>query len=66
VVLFSCGGRADGEGKVTDSQLFGFTGGDSITLAPVSDKTTCLAPNGAKLDSAGCTGDAAQTFSIAA
>jgi hypothetical protein len=67
VVLFSCGGRADGEGLVTESQLFGFEGGSSITLSPLNDKATCLAPNGAKLDSAACAaGDATQSFSIAA
>ncbi|EPE32181.1 Ricin B-like lectin [Glarea lozoyensis ATCC 20868] len=67
VVLFSCGGRADGEGLVTESQLFGFQGGNSITLAPLNEKgATCLSPAGAKLDSARCTGGAAETFSIEA
>jgi hypothetical protein len=67
VILFSCGGRADGEGLVTDSQLFGFQGGNSITLAPQNEKgATCLTPTGANLLASGCTGDAAQTFSIEA
>ncbi|KAG9233460.1 hypothetical protein BJ875DRAFT_44420 [Amylocarpus encephaloides] len=66
-ILFSCGGRAAGEGLVTDSQLFGFGGGNEIVLAPESEKgNTCLVANGAKLDSAACTGSAEQTFSIVA
>jgi hypothetical protein len=36
LVLFSCGGRADGEGKVTDSQLFAFT--DGKAAAPLVPK----------------------------
>ncbi|KAJ3991500.1 hypothetical protein F5050DRAFT_1812465 [Lentinula boryana] len=34
-ILFSCGGRADGSGSVTNSQLFAFTG-NSTTIHPTS------------------------------
>jgi hypothetical protein len=37
VILFSCGGRADGEGLVTDSQLFSFTDGNgALPLVPAN------------------------------
>lgn len=66
VILFSCGGRADGDGVVTDSQLFPFkTGSKNILLAPENQKgATCLVPNGALLDQAACSGAAAQLFTI--
>ncbi|KAI4151360.1 MAG: hypothetical protein L6R39_002045, partial [Caloplaca ligustica] len=65
VVLFSCGGRADGEGKVTDSQEFAFrAGGTAQQLSPVSDTGTCLVSDGAKLGSASCNGDGNQSFTI--
>ena len=67
VILFSCGGRAAGEGLVMDSQLFRFSGGDDIVLAPRNKKgNTCLVPNGAKLDPAACTEVTEQKFSIVA
>ncbi|TVY59414.1 hypothetical protein LCER1_G000599 [Lachnellula cervina] len=67
VIMFSCGGRADGGGAVTDSQLFPFGGGNSIVLAPKNGAgATCLFANGAKLDEQACTGDASQTFNIVA
>lgn len=62
--IFSCGGRADGEGETTNSQLFDFAGGNTITLAPQNgDGQVCLVPNGAKLDQATCSG-AADVYSI--
>lgn len=65
VLLFSCGGRANGEGETTGSQLFAFGGGNEIVLAPQNAAgKTCLAPNGGKLDSTACTGDASQAFTI--
>lgn len=65
VILFSCGGRADGGGQVTDSQLFAFGGGNSIVLAPKSASgATCLFDNGGKLDDQACDGGAGQTFRI--
>ncbi len=55
------------EGLVTDSQLFPFTAGKTtLQLAPENEKgASCLVPAGAKLDSAACSGDAAQLFTIA-
>ncbi|KAF7857161.1 hypothetical protein EAF04_009402 [Stromatinia cepivora] len=68
VIMFSCGGRADGDGLVTNSQLFPFIEGQtSILLAPENgNNATCLAANAAgKLDSTTCSGDAAsQSFTI--
>lgn len=65
VIMFSCGGRADGGGAVTDSQLFPFGGGNSIVLAPKnSNGAVCLFANGAKLDQQACNGGATQTFTI--
>ncbi|KAI4246121.1 MAG: hypothetical protein L6R40_002073 [Gallowayella cf. fulva] len=65
VILFSCGGRADGEGIETDSQIFSFTAGQtSFPLKLKKDGETCLAINGGKLGSAGCSGDASQDFTI--
>ncbi|KAH7397590.1 hypothetical protein BKA64DRAFT_733676 [Cadophora sp. MPI-SDFR-AT-0126] len=62
--IFSCGGRADGEGETTNSQLFDFTGGNTITLAPQNgDGQVCLVPKGAKLDQATCSG-AADVYTI--
>ncbi|ESZ90046.1 hypothetical protein SBOR_9575 [Sclerotinia borealis F-4128] len=67
VIMFSCGGRADGDGLVTNSQLFPFTGGQtSIVLAPENgNNATCLAANAGKLDSTTCSSDAiSQSFTI--
>ena len=64
VLLFSCGGRADGEGAVTNSQLFAFEGGE-VSLALASDAgKTCVVNNGGKLDQTACSGDASQIFTI--
>ena len=56
VILFSCGGRADGDGKVTDSQLFPFTSAAApIPLAPANGHgSICLAPVNGKLDAVDC------------
>lgn len=65
VMVFSCGGRAAGEGGTTDDQLFDFTGGDSIILVQTKregnvEVTTCLTPqNGELEDSRNCGGDVA-------
>ncbi|RAL63642.1 hypothetical protein DID88_003685 [Monilinia fructigena] len=68
VIMFSCGGRADGDGLVTTSQLFPFTEGQtSILLAPENgNNATCLAANAAgKLDSTTCSSDtSSQSFTI--
>ncbi|KAJ7201651.1 hypothetical protein GGX14DRAFT_464568 [Mycena pura] len=61
VNLFSCGGRADGAGQVTDSQLFAFADNESnapIALTPrVGKNVVCLTINGnSRLDQTACTG----------
>jgi hypothetical protein len=65
-IIFSCGGRADGGGSVTNSQLFPFQGGETqLTLEPENGNgQICLAPNGGKLDSANCDGGAGQIYTI--
>jgi hypothetical protein len=57
VLLFSCGGRADGGGVVTNSQLFPFTGGAGpLALAPSSgNNAVCLTIKGNALDQTACT-----------
>ncbi|RDW85159.1 hypothetical protein BP6252_02749 [Coleophoma cylindrospora] len=67
VIMFSCGGRADGGGQVTNSQLFPFAGtAKSIVLAPENaNGATCLVQSAAgKLDSAACSGGSEQVFTI--
>ncbi|KAF7897688.1 uncharacterized protein EAF01_008654 [Botrytis porri] len=68
VIMFSCGGRADGDGLVTNSQLFPFIEGPTeILLAPENgNNATCLVANAdGKLDSTPCAGDAkSQSFTI--
>ncbi|TGO51893.1 hypothetical protein BCON_0152g00150 [Botryotinia convoluta] len=68
VIMFSCGGRADGDGLVTNSQLFPFTEGQTdILLAPENgNNATCLVANAdGKLDSTTCASDAtSQSFTI--
>ncbi|KIW47564.1 uncharacterized protein PV06_00252 [Exophiala oligosperma] len=67
VITFSCGGRADGGGTVTNSQLFTFTSGQtSLTLQPENGSgDVCLVPNSSgRLDQATCSGTAHQLFTI--
>lgn len=67
VMIFSCGGRADGGGSVTDSQLFAFTTGEtSLKLQPNNGKgQVCFAPNATgRLDQAPCSDDPNQVFTI--
>ncbi|KAL7946757.1 hypothetical protein V8C42DRAFT_318720 [Trichoderma barbatum] len=66
VLLFSCGGRADGDGKVTNSQLFAFTGGAGpLSLTPGNDPTKCFVAKGNAVDIADCNdNDAAQKFTF--
>jgi len=55
VILFSCGGRADGGGSVTNSQLFTFNGAStSIPLLPTNQANTCLFDNNGNLDAVSC------------
>jgi hypothetical protein len=66
VLMFSCGGRADGGGQTTNSQQFPFAAGEtSVKLAPENGNgQTCLFDNAGKLDQQACTGAASQTFTI--
>jgi hypothetical protein len=67
VIIFSCGGRADGGGLVTNSQLFTFENGEtSLTLEPENGNgQICFAENAqGRLDQATCNGDASQVFTI--
>ncbi|KAL7905395.1 hypothetical protein GGI35DRAFT_483520 [Trichoderma velutinum] len=66
VLLFSCGGRADGSGKVTNSQLFAFTGGNGpLSFTPGNDVTKCFATKGNVIDIADCNAnDATQKFTF--
>ncbi|KAF7318279.1 hypothetical protein HMN09_00336600 [Mycena chlorophos] len=61
VLLFSCGGRADGSGQVTNSQLFAFNGGSGpLALLPQNgNNQTCLTINSSNdLDQTNCNGAA--------
>ena len=67
VIMFSCGGRADGGGLVTNSQLFTFTAGESsLQLQPENGNgQICFAENAAgRLDQVACSSDPAQVFTI--
>jgi hypothetical protein len=65
VHMFSCGGRADGAGTVTTSQLFAFGGGNSILLAPENGGgKVCMIAQGGLLVPGTCSGGADQLFSI--
>ncbi|KAI0912945.1 hypothetical protein F4823DRAFT_622549 [Ustulina deusta] len=65
-ILFSCGGRADGGGDVTDSQLFPFNGGAGpLSFSPENDPSTCLTVSDNVIDVAPCqAGDLHQLFSF--
>lgn len=57
VHIFSCGGRGDGSGQSTSSQLFPFTAADltrPFALAPANDKATCLFNNNGLLNPETC------------
>lgn len=66
VHLFSCGGRADGGGEVTDSQLFAFDGSvHNVALTPANTLGKCLVADGDKVAIANCnTMDAKQSFTF--
>lgn len=65
VTLFSCGGRADGEGQTTMSQLFPFSGNKTIVLQPASDDGKfCLVEDKDRLGSAGCDNQKDQVFEL--
>ncbi|KAI0144671.1 hypothetical protein GGR57DRAFT_323904 [Xylariaceae sp. FL1272] len=66
VLLFSCGGRADGGGSVTNSQLFPFTGGAGpLSFSPENQADSCFTVAGEVLDIAPCAaGDQNQLFTF--
>jgi len=64
VLLFSCGGRADGSGQVQNAQLYSFNGSSTLTLQPLSNKGVCLFPNGNLLDQTNCNNSPSQVFTI--
>ena len=66
ILLFSCGGRADGGGEVTESQLFAFDGSAGpLSLTPANANGQCVASGGDILDIAACAaGDDEQSFTI--
>ncbi|KAJ6257591.1 hypothetical protein Dda_7376 [Drechslerella dactyloides] len=67
VNIFSCGGRAAGEGTVTNSQLFAFgtvTAGP-LSFQPQNEQGTCLTSSGARLNPAPCdAADPTQQFTF--
>ncbi|KAI8960410.1 hypothetical protein F5Y11DRAFT_268656 [Daldinia sp. FL1419] len=67
VTIFSCGGRAAGEGETNNGQLVPFTGGTDLIFAPESERNaTCIVPGNGRLDSAPCANDGSQVFTILA
>ncbi|KAI1105682.1 hypothetical protein F4804DRAFT_118075 [Jackrogersella minutella] len=65
VTLFSCGGRAAGEGGTNNGQLVPFTGGTGLVFAPESERNvTCIVPGDGRLNSAPCANDGSQVFTI--
>lgn len=64
--MFSCGGRADGGGSVTNSQLFPFDGSSSSTsLSPSNGEGFCLFVDGDFINIDSCSeGAAEQTFTF--
>jgi hypothetical protein len=72
VILFSCGGRADGSGQVTNSQLFPFTTANltaPYALTPSSTPGVCLLNQNGRLGNANCNTakpDATELFTIVA
>jgi hypothetical protein len=68
VLLFSCGGRADGDGQTTDSQLFQFSGAVTTGTRTLSPKNAnnqqCFVQKGNVLDVAGCNNSADQVSGL--
>ncbi|KAL5615060.1 hypothetical protein BROUX41_005125 [Berkeleyomyces rouxiae] len=65
VIVFSCGGRAAGEGLTDSAQLVPFTGGTSFVWAPVGgENETCLVGGPMRLVGAACDGSPDQVFTI--
>ncbi|EPE06891.1 iron-sulfur protein [Ophiostoma piceae UAMH 11346] len=66
VLLFSCGGRADGGGDVTNSQLFALNSTSGpLSLEPENAAGSCVTVKGNVLDIASCdSSDAKQQFTF--
>ncbi|EGZ72352.1 hypothetical protein NEUTE2DRAFT_90561 [Neurospora tetrasperma FGSC 2509] len=66
VILFSCGGRADGGGEVTDSQIFAFDGSSGpLSFQPQNAKDTCFTVSGDTINVAPCNpGESSQSFAF--
>lgn len=66
VLLFSCGGRADGGGLVTNSQLFAFNGSAGpLLLKPNNQAGSCLVEKANAVDIANCNAtDPSQLFTF--
>jgi hypothetical protein len=57
VIMFSCGGRGDGSGKVTNSQLFPFTAANltaPYALTPSNGKGVCFVNTNGRLVNVAC------------
>ncbi|KAF7334228.1 hypothetical protein MSAN_02384100 [Mycena sanguinolenta] len=57
VILFSCGGRADGSGQVNNSQLFPFTNADltaPYALTPSNAQGVCFVNTNGRLTNVNC------------
>ncbi|KAK2001162.1 ricin-type beta-trefoil lectin domain-containing protein [Colletotrichum falcatum] len=66
VTIFSCGGRAAGEGLTNAGQLVRVSG-DSFVWSPVNDEATCVVPGDqGRLVTAACKGDGSETYKIVA
>ncbi|KAK4186609.1 hypothetical protein QBC35DRAFT_553812 [Podospora australis] len=65
VILFSCGGRADGEGGTDGAQLFPFLGNTSFPFAPKNERgQICVVPGNGRLKAGDCATDGSELFSI--
>lgn len=66
IITFSCGGRADGSGEVTNSQLFAFDGSSGpLTLEPSNGPGFCLFQDANVINIDSCReGASAQLFTI--
>lgn len=57
VHFFSCGGRADGEGEVSDSQLISFDGKTSNVKLQTQNTKLCFTAGGDTVTAGDCNGD---------
>ncbi|RYP89338.1 hypothetical protein DL769_000093 [Monosporascus sp. CRB-8-3] len=67
VTIFSCGGRADGNGLTNSGQLIPYISGTDLTFAPTSERNvTCIVPGEGRLVSAPCAEEGSQIFTVLA